>query len=48
MVPPENLKIDCVPAEYPDDPADSPQPTHRQISGRCSCCMHLVYHGCWL
>jgi hypothetical protein len=35
MVPPENLKINCVPAEYPDDPADSPQPSHRQISGRC-------------
>jgi hypothetical protein len=48
MMPPENLKIDCVPAEYPDDPADSPQPSHRQISGRCRCCMHLVYHGCWL
>jgi hypothetical protein len=48
MVPPENLKIDCVPAEYPDDSADSPQPSHRQISGRCRCCMHLVYHGCWL
>jgi hypothetical protein len=48
MVPPENLKIDCVPAEYPDDPADSPQPSHRHISGRCRCCMHLVYHGYWL
>jgi hypothetical protein len=48
MVPPENLKIDCVPAEYPDDPAASPQPSHRQISGRRRCCMHLVYHECWL
>ena len=48
VVPPENLKIDCVPAEYPDDPADSPQPSHRRISGRCRCCMDLVYHRCWL
>jgi hypothetical protein len=48
MVPPENLKIDCVRAEYPDDPADSPQLSHHQISGHCRCCMHLVYHGCWL
>lgn len=48
MVPPENLKVDCVPAEYPDDPADSAQPSHRQISGRCRCCMNLVYLGCCL
>ena len=48
MVPPENLKIDCVPAEYPDDSADPPQPSHRQVSGSCRCCMDLVYHGCWL
>ena len=33
MMPPENLKIDCVPAKYPDDAADPPQPSHRQISG---------------
>jgi predicted nucleic acid-binding protein len=48
MVPPENLKIDCVPGEYPGDRADSAQPSHRQISGRCRCRMDLVYHGWWL
>jgi hypothetical protein len=42
MVPPENLKIDCVPAEYPDDPADSPQPSHRQIPGRRSSACEVV------
>jgi len=48
VMPPEDLKIDGVPAEYPDDAADPPQPSHRQISGSCLCCMDLVYHGCWL
>jgi hypothetical protein len=30
VMPPENLEIDGVPAEYPDDPADPAQPSHRQ------------------
>jgi hypothetical protein len=47
-MPPENLKVDRVPAEYPDDAADPPQPSHRQIPGGCHCRMDLVYHGCWL
>lgn len=47
-MPPENLKVDGVPAEYPDDAADPPQPSHPQISGSCQGCMDLVYHGCWL
>jgi len=47
VMPPENLKVDGVPAEYPDDAADPPQPSHRQISGSQGC-MDLVYHGCWL
>ena len=37
-----------VPAKYPDDAADPPQPSHRQISGGCHRCMDLVYHGCRL
>ena len=28
VMPPENLKVDGVPAEYPDDAADPPQPSH--------------------
>ena len=49
VMPPENLKVDGVPAEYPDDAADPPQPSHPQISGSCcQGCMDLVYHGCWL
>ena len=48
VMPPEDLKIDGVPAEYPDDAADPPQPSHRPVSGSCLCCMDLVYHGCWL
>ena len=48
VMPPEDLKIDGVPAEYPDDAADPPQPSHRLVSGSCLCCMDLVYHGCWL
>jgi hypothetical protein len=48
VMPPEDLKIDGVPAEYPDDAADPPQPSHRQTSGSCPCCLDLVYHGCWL
>jgi hypothetical protein len=47
-MPPENLKVDGVPAEYPDDAADPPQPSHPQISGSGQGCMDLVYHGCWL
>jgi hypothetical protein len=47
-MPPENLKVDRVPAEYPDDAADPPQPSHLQISGSCQGCMDLVYHECWL
>ena len=48
VMPPEDLKVDGVPAEYPDDAADPPQPSHRPVSGSCLCCMDLVYHGCWL
>ena len=48
VMPPENLKVDRVPAEYPDDAADPPQPSHRQIPGSCHCRMDLVYHGCRL
>src|SRR6266699_61688 len=48
VVPPENLKVDGVPAEYPDDAADPPQPSHRRISGSCHRCTDLVYHGCRL
>ena len=48
VMPPENLEVDGVPAEYPDDAADPPQPSHPQISGSCQGCMDLVYHGCWL
>jgi ribosomal-protein-alanine N-acetyltransferase len=33
VMPPENLEIDGVPAEYPDDSADPSQPSHRQVSG---------------
>lgn len=49
VMPAENLKVDGAPGEYPYNAADSPQPFHPQISGRCCrCCMGLVYHGCWL
>jgi len=48
VMPPENLKVDGVPAEYPDDAADPPQPSHRRISGSCHRCTDLVYHGCRL
>jgi hypothetical protein len=33
VMPPENLEIDGVPAEYADDSADPAQPSHRQVSG---------------
>ena len=33
VMPPENLEIDGVPAEYPDDSADPAQPSHRQVPG---------------
>ena len=45
-MPPENLEIDGVPAEYPDDSADPAQPSHRQVPGFWHCCMGLVYHCC--
>ena len=48
VMPPEDLKIDGVPAEYPDDAADPPRPSHRPVSGSCLCCMDLACHGCWL
>ncbi len=37
VMPPEDLKIDGVPAEYPDDAGDPPQPSHRPVSGSCLC-----------
>jgi hypothetical protein len=48
VMPPGNLKVAGVPAEYPDDAADPPQPSHRRISGSCHRCTDLVYHGCRL
>ena len=48
VMPPEDLKVDGVPAEYPDDAGDPPQPSHRPVSGSCLCCMDVVCHGCWL
>jgi len=34
-MPPEDLEVDGVPAEYPDDAADPPEPSHRPVSGSC-------------
>jgi hypothetical protein len=46
VMPPENLEIDGVPAEYPDNSANPSEPSDRQVSGSWHYCMGLVYHWC--